>query len=37
MPHPSSVNVSRRRLLEAGAVVLGALALPQVAPRGRGF
>ncbi|ASY32102.1 MULTISPECIES: glycoside hydrolase family 2 TIM barrel-domain containing protein [unclassified Streptomyces] len=32
MPHPSSVNVSRRRLLEAGAVVLGALALPRVPP-----
>ncbi|MFI7385470.1 glycoside hydrolase family 2 TIM barrel-domain containing protein [Streptomyces sp. NPDC049813] len=30
MPHPHRVYVSRRRLLEAGAAVLGTLALPAV-------
>lgn len=37
MPHPSRMYVSRRRLLEAGAAVLGALALPQVLPGARAF
>ncbi|MFJ9037325.1 glycoside hydrolase family 2 TIM barrel-domain containing protein [Streptomyces sp. NPDC102406] len=37
MPHPHRVYVSRRRLLEAGAAVLGALALPGVLPGARAF
>ncbi|MYW69730.1 DUF4981 domain-containing protein [Streptomyces sp. SID8379] len=37
MPHPHSMYVSRRRLLEAGAAVLGALALPTALPTARAF
>ncbi|MEV3856452.1 glycoside hydrolase family 2 TIM barrel-domain containing protein [Streptomyces sp. NPDC050095] len=37
MPHPHSMYVSRRRLLGAGAAVLGALALPGVLPGSRAF
>ncbi|MEU6388468.1 glycoside hydrolase family 2 TIM barrel-domain containing protein [Streptomyces sp. NPDC046939] len=37
MPHASHPYVSRRRLLEAGAAVLGALALPTVLPGAKAF
>ncbi|MET9498779.1 glycoside hydrolase family 2 TIM barrel-domain containing protein [Streptomyces sp. NPDC006552] len=37
MPHPHRVYVSRRRLLEAGAAVLGALALPGALPAAQAF